>query len=210
MQVAPPQEEVAADKLMPEVGVPSAPFQAKEALMIRPHYLGKEMRYPLIEFYSKSQPVESEPCEPQAPIELPPLPEGPMSKKEEAPILEPKSSEFENYPMLSKVMAEFPPMQATEEPAEEIDEEPKPQDEAGREQQKADNMAKLQIESPDEFGIKYKGELHQMAEEHGVGDILGYSFRTRKIELIGTEKVLLLDYDLKPLHTREIYPVEEK
>jgi hypothetical protein len=164
MQVSPPQEEMAADKLMPEVGVPSAPFKAKEALMIRPHYLGKEIRYPLVEFYTRDQS----------------LVEAPAADK----------VEVENYPTVAKVLAAQ-------------DKEDKKQAE------KESNIAKLKIESPEEFGFKYKGELHQLAEEHGIGDILGYCFRTKKIDLIGTEKVLHLDYDMKPIHTLDIYPVEE-
>ena len=77
-----------------------------------------------------------------------------------------------------------------------------------REAQKEANMEKLEIESPEQFGIKNKGLLVQMAEEHGIGDLLGYSFRTNKIEIIGTEKILLIDYDLKPLHTRDVIGID--
>lgn len=77
-----------------------------------------------------------------------------------------------------------------------------------REAQKQANMEKLEIESPEQFGIKNKGLLQSMAEEHGIGDLLGYSFRTNKIEVIGTEKILLIDYDLKPLHTRDVIGID--
>lgn len=77
-----------------------------------------------------------------------------------------------------------------------------------REAQKEENMKKLEIEKPEEFGIKNKGLLVNMAEEHGIGDLLGYSFRTNKIEVIGTDKILLIDYDLKPLHTRDIFDID--
>jgi hypothetical protein len=77
-----------------------------------------------------------------------------------------------------------------------------------RELEQASNMAKLMISSPEEFGTKYAGQLQQLATEHGIDPLVGYSFRTSKIELIGGDKVLLLDYDLNPMGTREIYEVQ--
>lgn len=81
-------------------------------------------------------------------------------------------------------------------------------DEESREAEKEANFQKLGVESPEDFGVKNRGLLEQMAEEHGIGQLLGYSFRTAKIEVIGTDKILLLDYDLKPIHTRDVFGVE--
>lgn len=341
MQVNEPPEEKNMPAAMPDVGVPSAPFQPREALLIRPHYLGREIRYPFVDFYTGKAhnnpdvaPTDVEPIRP---------PEAPVDPSLVPPVIEPTNEPgFENYPaismlttlasgceslysveefrkdlieaikkgsietgtdqhvfevkefsdwevidacrpgefhatdegvfykvlegpeektvedmggvmeeqadedfkdffydfdrkvreelgvdleqekegdehkiycivdwkalpelkdrlgMVESVTAEFPPTEMGE-----------PNEAKDDEVEKAQNMAKLKIESPEEFGIKYKGELKQLAEERGLGDLLGYVFRTRKIDLIGTEKVLHLDYDMKPIHALELYPVEE-
>lgn len=340
MQVNEPPEEKNMPSQLADVGVPSAPFQPREALLIRPHYLGREIRYPFVDFYTgkahNNPDVAPTDVEPVRPPEAPQGSESPVP-----PILEPQNDKnFENYPavanvtsgceslysveqfnkdlieaikkgpedeggatdyfvfkvkefsnweivdacspgefyahdegvsyknivgpdevtetdegqameaqaeedfkaffshmqnqvedglfgldyqhegddyilevvieceelpalkarlgMVESVVAEMPPMEMGE-----------PEEAKNDEIEKAANMAKLKIESPEEFGIKYKGELRQLAEERGLGDLLGYVFRTRKIDLIGTDKVLHLDYDMKPIHALDVYPVEE-
>jgi hypothetical protein len=76
------------------------------------------------------------------------------------------------------------------------------------EAEKAQGMEKLGIASPEEFAVKFKGKLQELAEEHGIGDAIAYSFRSRKIELIGSDAILLLDYDMNALYTRPMYPVD--
>ena len=77
-----------------------------------------------------------------------------------------------------------------------------------REALKAENFAKLAIETPEEFGIKYQGKLEELAAEKDLGQILGYSLRSNKIEVIGEDKILLIDYDLNALHTRDWFPLQ--
>lgn len=77
-----------------------------------------------------------------------------------------------------------------------------------REDEREANFEKLSLETPDEFGRKYFGQIKNMAEEHGIGDLLGYSFRSAKIEVFGTEGVLVLDYDLKPVSIRDMFPFD--
>jgi hypothetical protein len=331
MQVHEPTEEKNAPALLPDVGVPSAPFQPREALLIRPHYLGREIRYPFVDFYTGQTTNQPE----VKPVESP---ESPVDPSLVPPIIEPVNQpDFENYPQVANVMAEckdlysidqlkkdltgqiqkgltddgdylscrlveFSPWeivdicspgefyahdegvsykvvvgpeevtqtddgqalekQAAEDfkecftrlskevggemgvgldweknkdkyeifcvieksdlpfvkdklgivqaelPPTEMDLE-EPAEAQNDEVERQANMEKLKIESPEEFGIKYKGELRQLAEERGLGDLLGYVFRTRKIDLIGTDKVLHLDYDMNPIHALDVYPVEE-
>ena len=343
MQVNEPPEEKNMPSQMADVGVPSAPFQPREALLIRPHYLGREIRYPFVDFYTGKTTNNPDVAPPDVgPVRPPEAPLGSEKGSESPvpPILEPQNDkDFENYPavanvtsgceslysveqfnkdliaaiqkgpleegdtdyfvfpvkefsewdivdacspgefwatdegisfkriegpnevtetddgqalqeqayedfnsfladfrkqvegglfgldhqyendeyilevvverselpalkarlgMVESVVAEMPPMEMGE-----------PEEAKNDEIEKAANMAKLKIESPEEFGIKYKGELRQLAEERGLGDLLGYVFRTRKIDLIGTDKVLHLDYDMKPIHALDVYPVEE-
>jgi hypothetical protein len=94
------------------------------------------------------------------------------------------------YPQLAKIMAES-----------EMDPDE-------RDALVQDHLEALGVESPEQFGTKYKGKLEEMAQEHGIGDLLGYSFRSRKIEVIGSDKILLIDYDLNPLHARQVYGIE--
>lgn len=122
------------------------------------------------------------------------------------------------YPTLAKILRQqalaaeedetFEPEMIETDPAQgeevEIGEEA-PSPEAAKEE----GLAKLEIATPEEFAIKYKGKIAELAEEHGIGDPIAYSFRSRKIELIGSEAILLLDYDMNALHTRPMYPVED-
>lgn len=105
------------------------------------------------------------------------------------------------YPTLSKVLAEEGAEEVMEEGAE-----PVHPGSGNDEAEKQANMQKLDIEGPEQFGTKFKGQIQDMAVEHEIGELMGYSFRTHKIEIIGSEGVLLLDYDLKPLYVRELYP----
>jgi hypothetical protein len=99
-----------------------------------------------------------------------------------------KKEDFSQYPQVARVLAETA--------------------DAPNEEEKAANFAKLEVETPEEFGIKYKGMIEDWAEEKDIGNVLGYSFRSRKIEIIGDKGVLTVDYDLNPLRTRPLYPVE--
>ena len=94
------------------------------------------------------------------------------------------------YPQLAKIMAES-----------EVDPDE-------REAIIQEHLEALGVEDPQQFGSKYKGKLEELAVEHGIGDLLGYSFRRRKIEVIGSEKILLLDYEMTPLHTRQVFGLE--
>jgi hypothetical protein len=162
-----PHEGRPMDDVLPGAGVFPAKVDLKQAVLIKPYYLGKEIKlnnpYPTV---AKIMAAEGDDA-PPAP-EMGPAPEG----------AEPPAGE--------------PPVEG-----------PAPE-EGDREAVKQANFEKLGIESPEEFGIKNKGKLEELAEEHGIGDLLGYSFRSEKIEVVGTDKILLLDYDLNPLHTRDL------
>lgn len=184
MSVGPnPHDNNKLDQL-PGVGIPdSGPWTTKEAMLVRPYSLGKEKRmlnYPML---SKvlAAPKEEEEVEIEIDPNLEVDPEG--------------EPEFELE------VEEEPPKEELE---EEVGGE---RDEGEREILKAENFKKLDIETPEDFATKYQGKIEEMAEEHGIGDVLGYSFRTEKIELIGSEKILLLDYDLNALHTRDMFMV---
>ena len=126
--------------------------------------------------------------------------------------------ETDAYPLVQKLLAaegDEEPLElemietdpAEGEPAMEV--APEGEGEGDQEAEKAAGLAKLGIEAPEDFATKYKGQIQELAEEHGIGDPIAYSFRSRKIELIGSDAILLLDYDMNALHTRPMYPVEE-
>jgi hypothetical protein len=164
-----PYESKPQEDVLPGVGVFPDKVDLKQAVLIKPYYLGKEIK-----------------------------------------LTNP-------YPTVAKIMAaegDEPPMVENgpvAEPPEDV-ESPVPggpAPERDREAIKEENFKKLGIESPEEFGTKNHGRLAEMAEEHGIGDLLGYSFRSEKIEIVGTDKILLIDYDLNPLHTRDLYMVSD-
>jgi hypothetical protein len=171
-------------------GIEAKPFEAKESLMIRPYYLDMKTQKLLNNSYPTLSKVLAQGTYPAVQTLL--AAEGDDEGMDPPEMIQ-----------TDPALAPAPPMEVA--PGAGGDEDP-----AAKEAEKAANMEKLGITSPEEFAAKFKGQIQQLAEEHGIGDPLAYSFRTRKIELIGTDAVLLLDYDMKALHTRPMYPVESE
>lgn len=73
-----------------------------------------------------------------------------------------------------------------------------------------DHLEKLGIESPDEFGVKFKGQLDALAEEHDLGDLLGYALTDFGIIIWGSENILKLDYDLENPDIKPVYYFEQE
>lgn len=73
-----------------------------------------------------------------------------------------------------------------------------------------EHLEKLGIESPDEFGVKFKGELEVMAEEHDLGDLLGYALTDYGIIIFGSDNVLKLDYDMEDPDVKPVYYFEQE
>lgn len=68
-----------------------------------------------------------------------------------------------------------------------------------------DHLEKLGIENAEEFGVKYKGQLDILAEEHDLGDLIAYALTDYGIIIWGTDNVLKTDYsfenpDIKPAY----------
>jgi len=167
-------------------GIDAKPFEAKEALMIRPYYLDMKTQK-----LNDSYPTLSLLLEQGAYPAVQTL----LTADEGEESMDPPEM-IQTDPAVS----EEPPMEMSPPDAG--------GDDATKEAEKAANMEKLGITSPEEFATKFKGPIQQLAEEHGIGDAIAYSFRTHKIEVIGTDAMLLLDYNMKVLHTRPMYPVE--
>lgn len=72
-----------------------------------------------------------------------------------------------------------------------------------------DHLEQLGIESPDEFGVKFKGQLDTLAEEHDLGDLLGYALTDYGIIIFGSENVLKLDYAMEEPDVKPVYYFEE-
>ena len=72
-----------------------------------------------------------------------------------------------------------------------------------------DNLVKLEIESPEEFGTKFKGQLDIMAEEHDLGDLLGYSLTDYGIIIYGSDNMLKLDYSMENPDVKPVYYFEQ-
>jgi len=160
------------------------PPEIKEALMIRPYYLDMKTQK-----FDPKYPTLSTLLEQDV---YPQINKALAAEGDEEP-LEPEMIETdpaEGEPAMEVVPGE-------------------PESMEDKEAEKAAGLAKLGVESPEEFATKYKGKIQELAEEHGIGDAIAYSFRSKKIELIGSDAILLLDYDMNPLHTRPMYPVEE-
>jgi hypothetical protein len=163
-------------------------FECKEALMIRPYYLDMKTQK-----LNDSYPTLSKLLEQGA-----------------YPTTERLLAAEGDGEMEAPQMIQTDPAESEEPPMEPgADVSPAGDDAGTREATKAANMEKLGIATPEEFAAKFKGKLEELGEEHGIGDPLAYSFRTNKIELIGTEAILLIDYDMNALHTRPMYPIEE-
>lgn len=71
--------------------------------------------------------------------------------------------------------------------------------------QEKDNLDKLEIEAPEEFGPKFKGQLEQMAEEHGLGDLMGYALLDNYIIIWGEEATLQLTYSFEDPVIKPVY-----
>lgn len=72
-----------------------------------------------------------------------------------------------------------------------------------------DHLEKLGIEAPEEFGIKFKGQLDVLAEEHDLGDLMAYALTDYGIIIFGTENVLKLDYALENPDIKPVYYFEQ-
>lgn len=68
-----------------------------------------------------------------------------------------------------------------------------------------DNLEKLEIEAPEDFGPKFKGKLEQMAEEHGLGDLMGYALMDNHIIIWGEEATLQLTYEFEDPVIKPVY-----
>lgn len=71
-------------------------------------------------------------------------------------------------------------------------------------EEKDENFQLLEIADDAEFGVKYAEQISGWVESEELGDYVGYSFRSRKIEIIGTAAVLTIDYDLEVTGKRPI------
>jgi hypothetical protein len=223
---SPAYEGVAMDHEMPGLAFPSVPFRARKAELILPYYLGREKkfeehrvnptRYPLLSRILKA----SEDIEQEGPQEedITLTPTGPLGSQIGVGVVGGKYlGVFNTGDEAEKAVKDYceknnfwPNIWWVSDHGNVSLYKIQADAESGgreREEQQAANFQKLGIADPQEFGIKYQGQLEQLAAEKDLGMMLGYSFRTNKIEIIGEDKVLLLDYDLKPLHTRDILPM---
>lgn len=71
-----------------------------------------------------------------------------------------------------------------------------------------DNLQRLGIETEEEFGVKFKGQLEQLAEEHDLGDLLGYALLPTHIIIWGSENCMELTYGLEDPSVNPVYYFE--
>lgn len=331
MQVQAPNEPKPMDSVMPEVGVPSQNFQAKEALMQRPYYLGLEKKYPITASYFHKYPflqkilnkheemgtlnknygiigVEENICQNSNPIKLP-LQKRLQAKIQKLDSLEPQKKSLSTWKTIEKRLLSKSVLASTSELSkvleilflsdeerkrflyelslQKIDEEVKdkykkwatppynvnkvewyyksktinndgsisfnvrvklqsgyeedpiraifelifwegqpmgilyfkdigPKDEMQKKYNieanilsgnQVEMVSTLLIQSPEEFWPSYGGKIKLLAEEHGVGDILGFSLGTEEVYIVGTEKTMILDKQLNSKYSLEFYSI---
>ena len=274
MQVVAPPQEAPMEDLMPDAGVPAQPFQIREALPIRPHYLGHEKRYPLtsrivaaqgeliskdllkkalreefgrgIEQYRRSgeyivpvaefaamevvdhtHPGDFYASDDQLRMRQEYGPDERWVDADDYHLLDAASEGLDELlPEVRKELAqEFSADLEIERNGsdfilflifspEEMEDAKKfagvtqtVYDEPALEWE-AQNLERLKLSAPKEFWPSYEGQVRQLAEEHGIGDVLGFSFRPDCIEIVGVDKIMELDYDMKHLQSRELYPTQ--
>jgi hypothetical protein len=72
------------------------------------------------------------------------------------------------------------------------------------------NLEKLGVDSAQEFATHFRGRLDQLAKEHDLGDLLGYTLLDRVIIIVGEANCLLLDYEFENPEVKPFYLFDDE
>lgn len=222
MSVQAPEEAKPADTLMPDVSTPNKPFELREAIMRKPS------NRPLVKKIANPYPTVSKIM---SAVEKIQSPEGEIVLKEhqgditvsigghEYMFIQDARIEDMDVPNIVEwVENTYYDQQPPYEVSHHWGHKWKKKDQQAESQYPAvdkamksdlveekDNLHRLGIETEEEFGLKFKGKLDQLAEEHDLGDMMGYALLPTHIIIWGSENCMELTYDLEDPMVNPVY-----